>query len=312
VQPLRPLPLDASPGPGPFAERHRLRATRAAVLGLVREVRRGAPWHGHARQEEGRSPPPGPGDLRVASYNIHKCVGTDGRFNPGRIAQVLAELGADVVALQEVDRRFGRRTGLLDAGRIERATGLVPLRVSDLPDGLGWHGNGLLVRPGTAATRLRRIALPGAEPRGAVVAELAPPGAEGGTLRVIAAHFGLLRRCRARQAAAILEAVAQGGSMPTLLLGDLNEWRPDGGGRSALQALEPLFGPVAGGPPSFPSRLPLLALDRILGCPRALVRQVEAHDSPLARIASDHLPLKAWIRLGAAADALAAPLAAAA
>ena len=63
--------------------------------------------------------------------------------------------------------------------------------------------------------------------------------------------------------------------MPTLLLGDLNEWRLDRA-RSALRGLEPLFGSAAGGPPSFPSRRPLLALDRILGCPRAWVRSVEA------------------------------------
>ena len=68
---------------------------------------------------------------------MHKCVGTDGSCPPGRIAAVVAEIGADLVALQEVDKRFGRRIGLLDAAAIERATGLVPLPVSDLPDGLG-------------------------------------------------------------------------------------------------------------------------------------------------------------------------------
>lgn len=238
-------------------------------------------------------------DLRVASYNVHKCVGTDGRFDPERVARVLAELDADLVALQEADRRFGRRTGLLDVAALKRATGLVPLPASVLPDGLGWHGNALLVRPGTT-WRLHRLDLPGTEPRGAIVAELVLPGA-GSPLRVIAAHFGLLRRCRTRQVEAVLEAVARGADLPTLLLGDLNEWRLDGG-RSALRDLAPLFGPVTGGPPSFPSRRPLLALDRILGCPRAQVRSVEAHDSPLARVASDHLPLKAWIRVGATTE----------
>jgi endonuclease/exonuclease/phosphatase family metal-dependent hydrolase len=241
--------------------------------------------------------PLGPRDLRVASYNVHKCVGTDGRFDPGRIAAVVGELGADLVALQEVDRRFGRRTGLLDAAAIERLTGLRPLPVSDLPDGQGWHGNALLVRPGTTWS-LRRLHLPGAEPRGAVIADLDLAGGAG-SLRVVAAHFGLLRRCRTRQARAILEAVAAGPAMPTLLLGDLNEWRSDRS-RSALSALEPLFGPVEEGPPSFPSRLPMFPLDRILGCGLAEVRGVEAHRSPLARVASDHLPLKAWVRLAAA------------
>ncbi|MBU8536753.1 endonuclease/exonuclease/phosphatase family protein [Roseomonas tokyonensis] len=238
----------------------------------------------------------GPGELRVASYNIHKCVGTDRRFDPARTAAVIAELGADLVALQEADRRFGRRVGLMDAAALERETGLALLPVSDLPDGHGWHGNAILVRPGTPA-RFRRLALPGAEPRGALVAELDLPC---GRLRVVAAHLGLLRRCRARQAAAILEALADQPEgqepIPTLLMGDLNEWRP--GARSSLRAFEPFFGPVAPGPASFPTRLPVLALDRILGWPRGIVTEVAAHDSALARVASDHLPLTASIRLG--------------
>ena len=52
--------------------------------------------------------------MKVASYNIHKCRGLDGVTRPDRIVEVIRELGADVVALQEVDRRFGRRGGLLD------------------------------------------------------------------------------------------------------------------------------------------------------------------------------------------------------
>jgi len=241
---------------------------------------------------------PAPGDLRVASWNLHKCVGADGLFDPARSTAVIAEFGADVVALQEADKRFGRRTGLLDLGHLERAAGLVPLRVSDLPDGHGWHGNALLVRPGTEA-RIRRLNLPGAEPRGAVVAELSLPG---GPLRVVAAHLGLLRHSRTRQALAILEALTEGEQMPTLLLGDLNEWRP--GARSSLRVLDPLFGPAAPAPASFPARLPVLALDRILGWPQGLVTGVMAHDSPRARIASDHLPLTARVRLGETAQAL--------
>ncbi len=247
--------------------------------------------------------PPALGGLRIASWNVHKCIGTDGRYDPARTAAVIRELDADLVALQEVDRRFGRRTARLDPAALEHATGLVPLPASDLPDGLGWHGNALLVRPGTT-WRLDRFDLPGAEPRGAVVAELLPPDAPRGALRVVAAHFGLLRRCRARQAAFLLRTIAEREAMPTLLLGDLNEWRPPGP-RSALRMLEPLFGPVREGLPSFPSRLPLLALDRILGCPKAPVRGLSVHDSPLARVASDHLPLTARVRLPSEVLALA-------
>ncbi|RAI61140.1 EEP domain-containing protein [Roseicella frigidaeris] len=258
-------------------------------------------------------------ELSVASYNVHKCVGTDGQFDPGRVVAVLAELGADLVALQEVDRRFGRRTALLDPARLAQATGLQPLPVSDLPDGMGWHGNALLVRPGTR-WQLRRIDLPGAEPRGAVIAELTLPGRTD-RLRVVAAHFGLLRRCRTRQVETVLAAIGQGKAgqgkagqptdMPTLLLGDLNEWRLNRA-RNALTGLEAVFGGVTGGPPSFPSRRPFLRLDRILGCAQAQVLRVEAHDTPLARLASDHLPLKAQVRLPPAQQPARSDLAAAA
>lgn len=268
-----------------------LRATGAGMRRLLAEFR-------DARRRGAAPPRPvAPGELRIASWNLHKCVGTDGRFDPHRSVAVIAELGADLVALQEADRRFGRRVGLLDPQLLAAEAGLVPLPISDVAGGLGWHGNAILVRPGTRA-RLRRLALPGAEPRGAVIADL---DLAFGPLRVVAAHFGLLPRCRKRQSAAILAALEEAGPMPTVLCGDLNEWNP--GERSSLRVLAPLFGQVNGGPASFPARLPVLPLDRILAAPRGLISDVEVHDSPRARIASDHLPITARLHLAAIAGA---------
>lgn len=250
------------------------------------------------------SPPrpaePPPGALRIATYNVHKCVGTDNRFDPGRIAAVIHELDADVLALQEADRRFGRREGLLDMAALERGTGLrlVPLAVAN--GGHGWHGNALLVRDGRMV-EAHRLRLPGGEPRGAALVELQLPA---GRLRVVTAHLGLLRRHRAQQVAALLEQLAETDETPTLLLGDLNEWRP--GPRSSLRALDRDFGPVDTGPATFPSRLPILSLDRILCRPSGLLSHLEAHQSPLARVASDHLPLIARLDLAAPRSAMAA------
>jgi len=235
------------------------------------------------------------GSLVVASYNVHRCIGMDKRFDPDRIAAVIEELDADILALQEADRRFGHRAGLLELGDVERRTGLTLVHVSHVPGGHGWRGNALLVRQGRAVS-VRRLALPGAEPRGALIVELALPA---GRLRVATAHLGLLRRHRALQVRAILAALQEGEAMPTVLMGDLNEWRS--GTNSSLAAFRPFFAPFGPARPSFPARLPFMALDRILGHPGGLVLGREVHDSALARIASDHLPVRARIDLAALA-----------
>ncbi len=232
--------------------------------------------------------------MKVASYNIHKCRGADGITRPDRTIGVIRELGADVIALQEVDRRFGRRGGLLDPLAIERQTGMRLLAQSDVSHRLGWRGNALLVRGDPISHRRSRLKLPGGEPRGAIVAEL---DLGEGEFRIIAAHLGLLRHSRMDQVAALLTAFHDLPPMPTILLGDLNEWRRRG--RSALRGLEPTFG-VA--PPilSFPSRRPIFPLDRILGWPAGLITDLAVHDTWLARRASDHLPLTAKVNLASA------------
>jgi endonuclease/exonuclease/phosphatase family metal-dependent hydrolase len=225
--------------------------------------------------------------VKIASYNVHKCRGVDGQVRPDRIIGVIAEMGANVIALQEVDPRFGKAGANLDAATILRETGMQLLGHSDVAHRHGWQGNALLVRGEPKSFRRSRLKLPGFERRGAIIAEL---DLGGGEFRVIAAHLGLLRRSRIEQLRRLLAAFEESPPMPTVLLGDLNEWRRRR--RSSLGVLEPTFGfapPVL----SFPSRRPVFALDRILGCPAGLITELAVHDSPLARKASDHLPLTA-------------------
>lgn len=229
-------------------------------------------------------------ELIFASYNIHKCVGTDRKFDPRRIAAVIAEIGADVMALQEADRRFGDRAGLLDLVSIERETGLTPIPLEN-GHSHGWHGNLVLVREGLLRD-IHKVKLPGLEPRGAVVADL---DLAAGSVRVVAAHLGLLRRSRRRQVQLLLAHAAADSPNPTVLMGDLNEWRR--GGRSALHGFSSCFGPMGRGVPSFPAYFPVLALDRIMARPFEALGAVETHVSPLSRCASDHLPIKARVRL---------------
>jgi endonuclease/exonuclease/phosphatase family metal-dependent hydrolase len=228
-------------------------------------------------------------DMLVASYNIHGCRGTAGPFRPDRVARVIAEIRPDLIALQEAQFYFRRGAGMLDAEAIERDLGLRPLRVTGRPGEQGWRGIVVLVR--REAEILRPpvgLRLGGLEPRGGIMAEL---DLGWGPFRLIAAHLSLGAARRRIQAEALARAVeAEAGErLPTLLLGDLNDWRP----RSA--ALDPLAA-VLGEPPrapTFPAFFPVFAPDRIMGHPRGLVRAADAHDTPLARRASDHLPLKA-------------------
>jgi endonuclease/exonuclease/phosphatase family metal-dependent hydrolase len=230
--------------------------------------------------------------LSVASYNVHKCVGSDGVFNPSRVTEVLRELDADIVALQEADMRFGDRQGVLDLKHLRDKLGYLSLpKIGSKAASHGWHGNVVLYREGVAGMA-HRLKLPGLEPRGAVVVDL---DLAKGSLRVIAAHLGLLRRSRTQQLSMILDAAQPEDGRPVIVLGDTNEWRI--GKRSALTMLEPHFGPLDRQVASFPSSFPLLPLDRVLVSPNVVVHDLEAHATPLAQLASDHLPVKAVIEI---------------
>ena len=267
--------------------RKKKESLRASILESLKNRKK-------SRPKSAGSKPDRPEGTLIASYNVHKCVGADRRFDPERTSRVIHEIDADVIGLQEADTRFGERTGILDLRRLERETGLIPVPITGVTKAHGWHGNVVLFKQGTVRD-VHQINLPGLEPRGALIAELEL--ARGGSLRIIAAHLGLLHRSRAQQTRLIVDLMNDGGETPTILLGDLNEWRL--GDRSSLNTFQNAFGPLPPAVPSFPSTLPLLALDRIMANRRGMISVVEVHDSPLARVASDHLPIKAVVSLEA-------------
>lgn len=229
--------------------------------------------------------------LRLASYNVHKCVGLDRRRDPGRILDVINALRADIVALQEVDLRLGARPAALPLHLVEHETDFhVPDFAPESPS-LGWHGQAILVRRGITVRSIRRIALPGLEPRGALWAELSQSGA---SFRIVAAHLGLLRRNRMAQLHRLVGAVAAGAAMPTAIMGDFNEW-------SSRNGMEPLTGGYSVHAPgaSFPAVRPFGPLDRVaLSAGWSLLGLGVHRDAP-ARIASDHLPVWADVRISA-------------
>ena len=224
--------------------------------------------------------------LRVATYNIHSGVGTDGRCDPARIAAVINELSADVVALQEVESRHGDLDTL---AFLAQRTGMRAVPGPTMLRDEGDYGNALLTRAGLLEVRHVDLSFPGREPRGAIDAVLQFGQA---TLRVLATHLGLRPAERRQQIETLLGGLDEP-RLPTVLMGDLNEWflwgRP-------LRRLHAHFGETPA-PATFPAGRPLFALDRLWVKPLRCLARLAAHRSPLARVASDHLPLAATLEL---------------
>lgn len=230
--------------------------------------------------------------IKFASYNIHKAVGVDRRRDHERILRVLLEVDADIVALQEVDRRFGRRMAVLPLDAIHAATNYVPVPLSMKPDSLGWHGNALLVRRGIELAEAAPVPLPVLEPRGAIRADLL---ADGRRLRVIGMHLDLSGLRRRHQLRSVLaHCTACDHDVPTVMMGDFNEWSQRGG---SLREFDGATWQVLTPGRSFPSRRPIAQLDRIVASAEWEVLGCHVHHSPLAATGSDHLPVFASLRL---------------
>ncbi len=225
------------------------------------------------------------GPLRFASYNIHRAVGNDRRRDPARVAAVINELSADVIGLQEVDWHHDSDGQGAQLEYLTHLPGYQAVAGPNIRNHRGHYGNLLLTRLPIQRTRQIDLSEVRREPRGAIDADLEVCG---NSLRVIVTHLGLAARERRRQATRLRDIVLERPGQPGVLLGDFNDWRP---GHPTLRPLLAVCG-ATGRAASFPSFWPVLALDRILAfaLPLPVVR---AHGSPLARLASDHLPVTA-------------------
>jgi endonuclease/exonuclease/phosphatase family metal-dependent hydrolase len=228
--------------------------------------------------------------IRVASYNMRKAIGTDRRRRPERTLEVLCELDADVIALQEADRRFGTRASAIPPHMIEEHSDYKPVAFDARDGSLGWHGNALLVRKTVEVLRKELLHLPSLEPRGAVMADICLAGEE---LRVVGMHLDLSGLWRRQQAHYILHHLdTRETAMPAVLMGDLNEWSARGGClRDFAHHLT-----FANCGRSFHTRRPVVQLDRIMVTPGLGIDECGVHHSPAARKASDHYPVWAKLR----------------
>jgi endonuclease/exonuclease/phosphatase family metal-dependent hydrolase len=234
--------------------------------------------------------------IRVVSYNVHACVGTDRVFAPQRIADVLAMLDADFIALQEVEEREYR--GMTVSEYFSDALGLYAAgytmhKRTDLD-----YGNLLLSRVRPLRTEAHDLAFLRREPRGAIEADFAIHGYD---LRLVGTHFGLSMKERRAQVQTILPFLEDRRPDLTVLCADFNEWLP-------YSRVHRLLGGALGAAPAvrtFPSRLATLSLDRIYASPLAALVNIEAVLTASTRRASDHLPVVAdfdLARLGGTRD----------
>lgn len=226
--------------------------------------------------------------LTFVTYNIHSCKGVGGRFDPESIVKVLQEIDADVIALQEVEHHMVCDLNVLEYLATE--TGFTAVAGPTLLRETRHYGNALLTRLPILVHNQIDLSVPGREPRGAIDVTL---HCEGQQIRTMATHLGLSpgeRRKQVRQILALLEAPA---ADICVLMGDLNEWFLWGRNLRWLRAHfqeTPNY-------PTFPARWPVFALDHLWVSPRERLATLEVHTTPLARKASDHLPLKGVIEI---------------
>ena len=237
------------------------------------------------------------------SWNIHGMRGRDGVPDPERVAAVIEEARVDVAGLQEVGALGGPGELLDPAGTLARLTGLAQAYgLTELRGGYP-YGNCILSRFHITATRSYDLSVPGREKRGCLRADV---DLDASALHVFNCHLGLDRRERRRQAAQLLSAdILRDAALayPLVLVGDFNAWWS----RSAVPRWirrQLADAAVAAGATraTFPSVFPVVRLDRAYVSPTVRVLACTVHDSPLARLASDHLPIVVELELTPAAQ----------
>ncbi len=229
--------------------------------------------------------------LRVASYNIRKSVGRDFKRDPMRVLKVMENLNADIIALQEVDRRFGSKESSISRQMFVDHSRFGLVEFSVRPQSVGWHGNAILLGKDIDILDRNKLTLPGLEPRGAIVVDLAKDST---ALRVIGLHLGLFKRDRKKQLAEITGFLESLTPLPTVIMGDFNEWSRRERNLGALQQGFSVHSPGH----SFPSSKPMAKLDKIAISPELLMTDKGVHHCKDSKMASDHLPVWADIATG--------------
>ncbi|MHB8872360.1 MAG: endonuclease/exonuclease/phosphatase family protein [Myxococcaceae bacterium] len=234
-------------------------------------------------------------DLTIASYNMHGGVGTDGRFDLHRTGEVLREIGADLIALQECgDFRARARPG--DTGdHPERLAQMLGLHMAFGPNvvrGNRRFGNAVLSRLPIRRTHNYDLTVRGRQSRGALLCDLD----QGGTtpLHLFCLHLGLTAGERREQEVMLLSAEILRDAArrePVVICGDFNYWWSGPVPALVRHSIHDAALEVGQPGRTYPSRLPLFRLDRFFTAGAVQPLEVRVHRSELASRASDHLPV---------------------
>lgn len=226
--------------------------------------------------------------LRVATYNVHSCIGGDRECNPERTVHVLREIDADILGLQEV----GAAAFVDEADQfryLEKHMEMEGIAGPTLRRGRARFGNALMTRGRILDARIVDLTVLAFEPRGAIDAMI---DIHGRTVRVIATHLGLLPQERGRQLKRIADMIDERPHTLTVLLGDFNIFGPER--RSLTRIGAPRDLPKLR---SFPARRPMMSLDRVWTIPNHPLVDTRVHRTTLSQVASDHLPIVGEIDL---------------
>lgn len=234
--------------------------------------------------------------VRVVSYNVHACVGTDRRFAPERIAAVLRSLAPDVVFLQEVGDHVGRAPTIDQARSLAASCRMDYVVGYTMPTGPWGYGNVVMTRGTVRGVNRFDLSVEGREPRGGLRVEISAGGV---VMTVLAVHLGLDRGERGRQVARLLGTggPVDGVELPLVLGGDFNDWPPGLTRRSLHRGFVDAGLRRMNLRGTFPARFPLFRLDRLYSRNGLSVVGYDVVRTPVTRIASDHLPILADYRL---------------
>lgn len=231
-------------------------------------------------------------ELTLVSYNIHSGIGTDGRFDLHRVGEVLRELNADIIALQEVGD-FRGKTSRED--QPEHLADLLGLHMAFGPNVVRQgrrYGNAVLSRLPILKSKNYDLSVQRHEPRGALRCDL--DLGEGRQLHVFCLHLGLSLGERRRQESLLLSADILRDAVrrdPVVVCGDFNYWGNKPVPALVRRAIHDAALELGAPARTYPSRLPLLRLDRIFVDVGVRPLAIRPHRSSLASVASDHLPL---------------------